>query len=73
MCVQTAAAAAVVAFLICIVLWWFLLISHYWTVSCAMFILLPEQENAVLRWTFKLINALAAAETWHLKGPYAEG
>jgi len=76
MYVQTAAAAAtaaVVAFLICIVLRWFLFISHYWTVSHAMFILLPEQENAVLQCTFKLNSALAAAENWHLKRPYAEG
>jgi len=47
--------------------------SHYWAISHAMFILLPEQENTVLQWTFKLNSALAAAKNWHLKRLYAEG
>lgn len=38
-----------------------------------MFILSPEQENAVMQWTFKLNSALTAAENWHLKRPYAKG
>jgi len=68
--VQTAAAAAVVALLVCIVFWWFLLISHYWTMSLAMFIFLPEQENAVLQWIFKLNIALAATENAFKKAIY---
>jgi hypothetical protein len=28
----------------------------------------PKGKHAVPEWEFKLNNALAAAETWHLKG-----
>jgi hypothetical protein len=49
---------------------WFLTINR-WTgqicpIKCTSFV--PEWENTVLQWAFKLNSALAAAETWYLKG-----
>jgi len=38
--------------------------------SLAMFIFLPEQENAVLQWIFKLNIALAATENAFKKAIY---
>jgi len=34
---------------------------------------LPEIKNSILQWDIKVNSALAAAETWAYKSPYAKG